>query len=116
MAFGRYRKTALQRERLEKLEDLRDDCIALFRNSGLTQKQIHEQGGPTPSTITKWLYKETFFPRYDTIEKFLSALGYGLTPMKLEDIQRLGNRNDRLELDVSYISKPQMPRRKKRAA
>jgi hypothetical protein len=61
--FGRSeRKTPFQREQNQKLENLRDDCIALFINSGLTQKQIHERGGPTPTTISKWLYGETHFP------------------------------------------------------
>jgi hypothetical protein len=58
--FGRSeRKTPFQREQNQKLENLRDDCIALFIDSGYTQKQIHERGGPTPATISKWLYGET---------------------------------------------------------
>jgi len=88
--FGRKeRKQPLQRAQLEALEDLRDDCIALFRNSGLTQKQVQEQGGPTTQTISRWLYKETMWPRYDTIERFLLALGYGLTPMPIAKIAEL---------------------------
>lgn len=55
---------------------MRDDCIALFLNSGMTQQQIHAKGGPTPQTISKWLYKETSFPRYQTLASFLRAMGY----------------------------------------
>lgn len=77
--FGRKeRKTPFKREPLTDLEDLRDDCIALFQNSGLTQKEIHARGGPTPHTISKWLYKETVFPRLDTIRAFVQALGGNL--------------------------------------
>ena len=110
--FGRKnRKQPLQREQVEQLEDLRDDCIALYINSGLTQKQIHERGGPTPATISKWLYKETHFPRYDSIERFLLALDYGLTPMPLHQIEALRQKplHERLELDVPMLRKPRMP-------
>lgn len=72
------RATAFVRDADEDLESLRDDCIALFINSGLTQKQVAERGGPRPQTISKWLYKETRFPRYETIQSFLTALGHKL--------------------------------------
>ena len=75
MQGTKVRKTLFARELDEQLEELRDDCIALYLNSKLNQQQIHAAGGPTPSTISKWLYKETMFPRYSTISSFLSALG-----------------------------------------
>ena len=76
---GRNRKgPRFQREPRADLEDLRDDCIALFLNSGLRQWEIADAGGPTPATISKWLYKETRFPRLDTIRAFVRAMGYDL--------------------------------------
>ncbi len=112
--FGRKeRKNPLQREQVKQLEDLRDDCIALYKNAGITQKQIHERGGPTPATITKWLYKETHFPRYDSIERFLMALGYGLTPLPLAAIEEMRKlpTHRRLELDIPIVGRPKMPAR-----
>ena len=80
--FGRReRKTPYSREPITDLEDLRDDCIALFMNSNITMKEVHHRGGPTPGTISKWLYKETRFPRMDSIRAFLQALEYDLVPM-----------------------------------
>ena len=116
--FGRKtRKRPLQREQDEQLEGLRDDCIALFINSGLTQKEITARGGPTPQTISKWLYKETHFPRYSTIESFLLALGYGMTVAPLADIaaERATPIHERLGLDVAMAGRPRMPARKRRA-
>lgn len=109
------RKRPLEREQNEQLEDLRDDCIALFINSGLKQKDITARGGPTPTTISKWLYKETHFPRYSTIESFLLALGYGLTAVSLEKIKQLHDqpRRHRLQIDIEFAGRPRMPARKK---
>lgn len=116
--FGRSeRKNPLQKLQSRRLEDLRDDCIALFINSGLTQKDIHERGGPTPGTISKWLYKETFFPRFDTIERFLLAMDHELIPVTREQAERLRERgrNTYLDLDVPFIGKPKMPSKRKAA-
>jgi hypothetical protein len=112
--FGRSeRKTPFQREQNQKLENLRDDCIALFINSGLTQKQIHERGGPTPTTISKWLYGETHFPRYASIEAFLLALGHELMPVSSAVAAELRNkgRNTYLNIDVAFAGKPRMPKK-----
>lgn len=77
--FGRkQRKHNYRREPRVDLEDMRDDCIALFLNSGMRQVDITASGGPTPQTISKWLYKETTFPRLDTIRSFLRAMNYDL--------------------------------------
>lgn len=117
--FGRAnRKNPLERTQSRKLEDLRDDCIALFINSGLTQKEIHEAGGPTTGTISKWLYKETFFPRYDTIERFLLALGHELMPVssRVADELRGKGRNTYLNVDVGFVGRPRMPVKKRKAA
>lgn len=112
--FGRSeRKTPFQREQNQRLENLRDDCIALFVDSGLTQKQIHERGGPTPATISKWLYGETHFPRYSSIESFLLALGHELMPVSSAVAAKLREqgRNTYLNIDVSFAGKPRMPKK-----
>lgn len=80
--FGRKeRSTPFKRDPLTSLEDIRDDCIAIFVNSRMTQVQVHEAGGPTPATISKWLYKETRFPRLDTVRAFYRALNHDLIPV-----------------------------------
>jgi len=87
--FGRKeRKKAWARDPITSLEDLRDDCVALFINSGLTMKEVHARGGPTPHTISKWLYKETRFPRMDSIRALMQALDYDLVAMPTLDAQQ----------------------------
>lgn len=114
--FGRKgRRTPFQREMDEELEAIRDDCIALFINSGLSQKQIHERGGPTPHTISKWLYKETVFVRMATVMSLTKALGGRVTIVGvLAGGSAIGDepRNQRLGLDVPILGRPHMPRRK----
>jgi hypothetical protein len=105
--FGRKgRRTPLQREPLADLEDIRDDCIAIFLNSGLTQKQVHEAGGPTPQTISKWLYKETHFPRLDTVRAFYRAVTYDLIPVPLEEARAWRD---------NQVRAPRMPKKKAHA-
>lgn len=74
------RKEDKRRERqpIIDLEDMRDDTIAVVLNSGMTFKRVHEAGGPTAQTLSKWLYKETRFPRLDTIRATLVVCGYEL--------------------------------------
>jgi hypothetical protein len=112
MTFGRKgRRTPLTKEVVEEMENLRDDCIALFLASKKTQKEVHEQGGPTPGTISKWLYRETFFPRYDTIHRLLRALGYGLAPVHLDDVS--ARRSEiRVALRIPFNGGPRMPAKK----
>src|SRR4051812_19350644 len=115
--FGRAnRKKPLERAQSSRLEDLRDDCIALFINSGLTQKEIHQRGGPTPSTISKWLYKETFFPRFDTLERFLLAVGYELMPVTSTRAQEMrdAGRHMFLDIDLGFVGRPRMPQKKRK--
>lgn len=80
------------RERDDHLEDLRDDCIAVALNSKLSFQEIHARGGPTTQTISKWLYKETQFPRLGTVRSILKACGHDLTVAPTGDprIQRIG--------------------------
>lgn len=118
MFHRKPRRTPFQRETDEKLEQMRDDCIALFIDSGLTQKQIHERGGPTPSTISKWLYGETHFPRYATIDAFLRALGAEMVVMNAAAAAAWRSKSlaDRLALQVSFARRPKMPPKHNRRA
>lgn len=102
MHHAKKRKSWMIREVDEDLENMRDDCIALFLNSGMTQQQLHAAGGPTPATISKWLYKETKFPRYSTINDFLRGLGY-----RLAVVSTAGS-------VITPLHKASMPPRKKR--
>lgn len=73
------RKSSTKREPLTSLEDLRDDCIAVVINSRMGFKRVHERGGPTPQTISKWLYRETQFPQLATVRAMLLACDHELT-------------------------------------
>ena len=85
------RKDPPKREPLVPLEDLRDDCIAVMINSGLSPKQVRERGGPTPATTSKWLYRETVFPQLATIRAMLNACGHDLVITgDSSSIQRIG--------------------------
>jgi transcriptional regulator with XRE-family HTH domain len=115
--FGRKeRKRHWQREPLASLEDMRDDCVALFLNSGLTQDQVHQRGGPTAGTISKWLYKETRFPRLDTMRALVRALGcdFVIVPADIAAQYRGQAREQRLALDVTFAGTPRLTRPKRR--
>lgn len=116
--FGKKeRKNPLVKQLNRELEDLRDDCIAMFINSGLRQQDITARGGPTPATISKWLYKETHFPRLHTIQSFVAALGFSLQiapATHARDMRSTATVSQRLKLDVSFAGKPKMPPKKKR--
>lgn len=73
------RSSYTKREPITSLEDLRDDCVAVVLNSGQSFKRVHEKGGPTPQTTSKWLYRETRFPQLATIRAMLNACDYDLT-------------------------------------
>lgn len=79
-----------ERQRLEAYEDLRDDVIALVKNSHLTFEEIHGKLGPHPTTLTKWLEKTTHKPQLGKIQATLRILGY--------DIGVLPTRRERLEI------------------
>lgn len=115
--FGRKeRKSPFQKETDERLETMRDDCIALFRDSQMTMKELHDRGGPTPGTTSKWLYRETRFPRFDTIERFLRALDAELIPVAssiARDLRDRG-RTQYLGLDIPVVGRPKMPVKRRR--
>lgn len=75
--FGRKkdRKTPFVMEPRADLEDMRDDSVALFLNSKMSFEEVHAAGGPTGPTVSKWLYKETRFPRLDTMRALCRAVG-----------------------------------------
>lgn len=92
------------------LEDLRDDCVAIFLNSGMTQQQVHEAGGPTPQTISKWLYKETRFPQLPSVRALLKACGGDLVAVSAKRADWLrGALSDEERLGVTLEVKPTMP-------
>lgn len=115
MFSRRVRAAPLKREPIARLEDLRDDCIALFINSGLTQQEVHARGGPTPATISNWLYKITKFPRMDTMRALVQAVGGDIVVVSAERAKELRTLSygDRLDLDVTPLSRPRMPPRRK---
>lgn len=109
------RKTPFQRQFNENLENLRDDCIALFVNSKLTQKQVHERGGPTPNTISRWLYRETMFPRLATVQSFVLALGCRLTVISnVANATGIDTQEKRLNIIKAHPKMPPRPRRMKK--
>lgn len=112
------KKQTPKRDPEPELEDIRDDCIAIFLNSGMTYEQVHANGGPTHNTITRWLYKETRFPQFATIRSFLKACGADLVPMSADWAEnvRLNSLQERLGVSVEFAGKPTMPRRKDRKA
>ena len=80
------------RKPLVDLEDLRDDSIAVMINSGQSLKRVHELGGPTPQTISKWLYRETRFPQLATVRALLNACDHDLTVVSKngQSVARIG--------------------------
>lgn len=114
MSFTRKTQKQALRDPEEHLTNDRDDCISLYLNSGMTQKQIHENGGPTPSTISKWLYKETRFPRHETIKSFIAAMDCDSIILSNAMIRKLRALppEERLGLTVAIAGKPKMPAKK----
>jgi hypothetical protein len=113
------KKQTPKRDPEKELEDIRDDCIAIFLNSGMTYEQVHANGGPTHTTITRWLYKETRFPQFATIRSFLKACGADLVAVSANRADKIkGNLSDRerLGVDVEFVGKPTMPVRRGREA
>ena len=101
-----------------ELEDIRDDCIAIFLNTGMTYEQVHANGGPTHTTITRWLYKETRFPQFATIRSFLKACSADLVVTSAKQADRIKGAltdGERLGIEQDFIGKPTMPKRARRA-
>ena len=77
----------------------------------MTMKQVHVSGGPTPQTISKWLYKETRFPRMDSIRAFLQALGFDYVIMPQAQAQKY-----RASHSFGTVTMFRKPKQQKRAA
>ncbi len=95
-----------------ELEDIRDGSIAIFLNSGMTQQQVHEAGGPTPKTISKWLYKETRFPQLPSVRKLLKVCGGDLVVMSASNAEELRTHTPTSErLGTTAKEMPERPRK-----
>jgi len=70
------REFAQKRAELEFFEDLRDDVVAIARNSGLSFGEIHARGGPTVGTLTKWMDKEVHRPWLGKMRSTLRICGH----------------------------------------
>jgi hypothetical protein len=107
--FGRKnRKTPFKREPAADLEDLRDDCIALFQDSNMSFEQVHANGGPTGPTISKWLYGETKFPRLDTMRALCKAIGGDMVIVGAKTAGKLQSQSLVGRLNVSTPTPPPM--------
>lgn len=106
---------ATKREPLTSLEDLRDDCIAVVINSGQSFKRVHERGGPTPQTTSKWLYRETQFPQLATVRAMLKACDHELTiaPKNSSRIQRINPEGEEKVVMPEKKSAPKVGRLKR---
>jgi hypothetical protein len=67
-----------KRAELEQYQDLRDDVMALVRNSSFTFELIHARCGPHPGTLKKWDEKTTDKPQLGKMRSTLRILGYDL--------------------------------------
>lgn len=56
-------------------EDLRDDCVSLVKNSGISFEEIHNRNGPTPQTLARWRDKEVVSPNMNKMRSALRAIG-----------------------------------------
>jgi hypothetical protein len=104
----RQRKTPFKREPNAELEDLRDDSIALFLNSGMNFQAVHANGGPTPQTVSKWLHKETMFPRADTIRAICRAVGGDLVIVGAKTAGQIAGRSQVTRLNIPLPTPPKM--------
>ena len=82
---AKERREFLQKQKeLEYYEDLRDDTISIAKNSGLSFAEIHARGGPTVTTLTKWLDKEVSRPWTGKLRSTLRICGHDLGIVELK--------------------------------
>lgn len=67
-----------KRAELEAYQDLRDDVMALVRNSSFTFEEIHARCGPHPMTLAKWDDKTTNKPQLGKMRSTLRIIGYDI--------------------------------------
>lgn len=103
MMFGpkKDRKTPFVREPIAELEDMRDDCVALYLNSGLSFEAVHANGGPTGPTVSRWLYKTTRFPRMDTMRALCRAVGGDIVVVGARTAEQLKGRSKVTRLNIT---------------
>jgi len=65
----------LRRQEVHPIEDIRDDVVSLIRNAGLDFVEVERRGGPMAGTISKWFYKETKRPQFQSLQRALHAVG-----------------------------------------
>lgn len=62
-------------KKLEDIQDLRDDVMALIRNSKVDWDDIHAHFGPTPQTLHRWDQKTVRSPQLGKMRSALRAIG-----------------------------------------
>lgn len=62
-------------KKMEDIQDLRDDVMALIRNARVDYEDIHAKFGPTPTTLNRWDKKEIKAPRIGKMRSALRAIG-----------------------------------------
>jgi hypothetical protein len=77
-----------ERAKLESYQDLRDDCMSLVKNSGLSFREIHGRLGPHPHTLELWATKVTSQPRLGKMRATLRIIGYDIGIVEREVPQR----------------------------
>jgi hypothetical protein len=63
---------------LERYHDLRDEVVAVARDSGLSFAEIHGRCGPTPATLERWAAHEVDQPRLGKMRAVLRICGFDL--------------------------------------
>lgn len=69
LEFKAYQK------KMEDIQDLRDDVMALIRNSNTDWETIHSNFGPTPQTLNRWDQKTVRAPQLGKMRSALRAIG-----------------------------------------
>lgn len=74
------------------VDPILDLMISLKRNSGLSNKQVHEKGGPATSTLGNWDKKKVRRPQFATVAATGGALGLTSLPITSEGRQKMKGR------------------------
>lgn len=64
-----------RQKRMEDIQDLRDDVMAMIRNSKVDYEDIHTQFGPTVQTLNRWDQKIVKSPQLGKMRTALRAIG-----------------------------------------
>lgn len=66
---------ALEAQRLERYEFMRDDLMSLVKNSGMSFEDIHGRCGPHPSTLENWAQKKILRPQLGKMISVMRIIG-----------------------------------------